>query len=51
MTEWIKEYVSQINMIDEFFIDKFNEYVNQFIDLQAKYMRKIQYENEQKLEE
>ena len=33
MTEWIKEYVSQINMIDEFFIDKFNEYVNQFIDL------------------
>ena len=45
MQEWVSECISQVDTIDEFFCERFQLYVDEFIELQAKFMQKL--ENEQ----
>mmetsp|Transcript_13148 Transcript_13148/g.22249 ORF Transcript_13148/g.22249 Transcript_13148/m.22249 type:complete len:145 (-) Transcript_13148:1942-2376(-) len=41
MSEWIAELVTEIDQIDDFFCQQFDDYANQFIDMQAKYLQRI----------
>ena len=41
MKAWVSEYVKEIDAIEEFFIDKFNSLVEQFINMQVKYLTKL----------
>lgn len=44
MLKWLRLFIEQIEFINKFYKDKFLEYANQFIELQAKYLYQI-YEN------
>ena len=38
MKEWIETFTKQIDEIDKFYCDQFQQYKNEFIDLQWKFM-------------
>lgn len=41
MKEWIAEFTTEIDEIDNFYTSKFNAYAKEFIDMQAKYLSKM----------
>jgi len=42
MREWMDEFINQINDLNQFYVNKFNEYVIEFVDLQVKYLTKLE---------
>jgi len=42
MKTWVAEFTRQIEEIEQFYHDKFEEKIAQFIDMQAKYLTKMQ---------
>ena len=44
MEKWIKTFTNQIDKIDEFYQEKFDEYVDEFLRLQGKFMQKRDFE-------
>lgn len=44
---WIEEFTGQIQMVDQFYQDTRQEFVNKFMDIQAKYLKKLQVQQSQ----
>lgn len=45
--EWLIEFCTEVDDIESFYISKFNELVNKFIDMQAKFLVKLQVDQKQ----
>lgn len=41
MKQWIFEFIREIDTIDQFFVDKLQENVRKFINMQMEFLRKI----------
>ena len=46
MRKWIFEFVREVDTIDCFFIDKLQEFVQKFIEMQKEFLKKIQNQRE-----
>lgn len=44
MQTWVAELTQQIEEIDQFFVEQFEEKVDYFIKMQAKYLNKLRNE-------
>ena len=42
MREWIEVYIKEIDKIDEFYQETFNTYAEQFMNMQSKFLMKLQ---------
>lgn len=40
MKEWLKQMIDEVNRIERFYLEKLEEYKEEFIDLKTKYKRK-----------
>ena len=47
MKQWILEFIREIDTIDQFFVEKLQENVKKFIEMQKEFLRKIH--NEQRV--
>ena len=41
MTKWIVEFVREIDTIDQFFVEKLQELVKKFVDMQKEFLKKM----------
>ena len=48
MKKWVEEFTNQIDEIDNFYQSTFNELAKEFIDMQAKYLSKVEQAQKEK---
>ena len=45
MKEWIAEFTTEVDEIDNFYTEKLDQYAQEFLDMQVKYLCKVAYDN------